>query len=353
MSLNFHKTITHWYLQNKRDLPWRKTNDSYHIWLSEIILQQTRVAQGLPYYFKFILKFPTVKDLAKAQEEDILKLWQGLGYYSRARNLHAAAKTVINEYNGIFPKTYKELIKLKGVGEYTAAAIASFTNNEAIAVVDGNVYRVLSRIFGIETPINSTEGKKEFKKLANQLISKNDPATHNQAIMEFGALACTPKKPNCMYCPFNSNCIAYNTNKVLELPIKIKKTTIKKRYFNFYIATQEDSVLIEKREKKDIWQHLYQFLLTENNKELSNEEAYEAFKKFNLNFSEVKKIHSTNKPHKLSHQHIFASFFVVKIKEPKNTPYINVKFDELKKYPVPVLISNFIESKIFKDSLFL
>jgi len=219
---DFSARLVEWYLQNKRELPWRTTKDPYKIWLSEIILQQTRVAQGLPYYLKFIEKYPNVRALANADEQEVLRLWQGLGYYSRARNLHAAAKYVANELGGNFPDSYQKLKQLKGVGDYTAAAIASFAYQEKVAVVDGNVYRVLARLFGIEIDINSNEGKKTFSKLANELITQYQPDLHNQAMMEFGALHCTPANPNCMFCPFTTECEARLTQRQSVLPIKIK-----------------------------------------------------------------------------------------------------------------------------------
>ena len=229
----FSKTLINWYSNNKRVLPWRKTNNPYYIWLSEIILQQTQVRQGLPYYEAFIANYPTIFDLANANESDVLKLWQGLGYYSRARNLHTTAKHIVYKLNGVFPNTYKELLKLKGVGDYTASAIASICFNEPTAVVDGNVYRVLSRYFGINTPINSSKGVKEFKNLAQQLIDIKKPAEFNQAIMEFGATLCKPKNPNCNICPFNNSCIAFNKSSINNLQVKIKSAKAKKKHFNF------------------------------------------------------------------------------------------------------------------------
>ena len=226
--MNFSEILTDWYLENKRDLPWRKTTNPYYIWLSEIMLQQTRVAQGLPYYEAFTKVFPTVFDLANASEEQVLKLWQGLGYYSRARNLHATAKHIANDLDGIFPSDYKNLLKLKGVGEYTAAAIASFSYNEVVPVVDGNVFRVLSRYYNVETNIASAKAKKEFTLLAQEVISKDNPALFNQTIMEFGALQCVPKNPNCTICPLNTSCAALWLKKVSELPVKIKKLKVKK-----------------------------------------------------------------------------------------------------------------------------
>ena len=260
----FSNSLIHWYLNNKRDLPWRNTHNPYNIWLSEIMLQQTRVAQGLPYYLDFITTFPTVFDLAKAPEEKVLKHWQGLGYYSRARNLHFTAQYVANELKGEFPNNYKELLKLKGIGEYTAAAIASFSHNEAVPVVDGNVFRVLSRYFDIETDISLATAKKEFSDLALELMPKNDPATFNQAIMEFGATHCKPKNPYCHICPFNEGCLAFNKNRIAELPVKIKSAKAKKKHFNFLVFISEDNkTILEKRESKGIWQNLYQFPLIE------------------------------------------------------------------------------------------
>ena len=270
--MHFYNTLVYWYLQNKRDLPWRKTKNPYLIWLSEIILQQTHVDQGLNYYLKFSETFPTVSHLANAKESDILKLWQGLGYYSRARSLHFSANYIINELNGEFPKSYKELLKLKGVGDYTASAIASICYDEQTAVVDGNVYRVLSRYFGIHTAINSTKGIKEFKKLAQQLITDEDPGRYNQAIMELGAKQCKPQNPNCDECPLNEGCIALQKKVVRNLPIKEKKIKIKKRYFNYLVLDVNNFTLIKQRSTKGIWQNLYEFPLIVGEDELTFEE---------------------------------------------------------------------------------
>ena len=250
----FSKTLISWYLKNKRDLPWRNTIDPYKIWLSEIMLQQTRVAQGMPYYFKFIDTFPSVKNLADATEEDVLKLWQGLGYYSRARNLHATAKYISYELNGVFPNNYKDLKKLKGVGDYTASAIASICYKEPKAVLDGNVFRLLSRIYGIDLAINSSEGIKFFTNLSQELIDVKAPDTHNQAIMDFGAINCSPKKPLCESCVFSLGCIAYNSKLVSNLPVKIKKGVIKKRFFNYIIPLENSKyTILNKRLEKGIW----------------------------------------------------------------------------------------------------
>lgn len=262
--MEFSNLLIQWYLQNKRDLPWRNTVNPYHIWLSEIMLQQTRVAQGLPYFLSFTSSFPTVLDLANADEEQVLKLWQGLGYYSRARNLHNTAKLVAFERGGVFPDNYKELLQLKGVGEYTAAAIASFSYNEVVPVVDGNVFRVLSRYFDIETDIASSGAKKEFTELASELIPHDNPALFNQAIMEFGALQCVPKNPDCGTCVLNSGCLALQKNKVNELPVKLKKTKVRNRYFNYLVFSDDNqNHIVRKRTEKGIWHNLYEFPLIE------------------------------------------------------------------------------------------
>lgn len=346
---NFYKILSFWYLENKRDLPWRNSDNPYYIWLSEIILQQTRVVQGLPYFLKFIEVFPTVFDLAAASEDEILKLWQGLGYYSRARNLHAAAKMVVNDYNGKFPKTYKELIKLKGVGVYTASAVASFASNEPVAVVDGNVYRVLARIFGVFIPINSSEGEKEFKKIADSLLNVEEASTHNQAIMEFGALYCTPKKPKCVQCPFQQNCYSYKEQLVMELPIKLKKTKIKSRYFTYYIIKDKKEVWLHKRGAKDIWQGLYQFPLVVSDKELRLDEVKKQGEELLCKeLGAVRLVQRNDKAHKLSHQHLFASFYEVELdKLPSVGGFEKVMFDQVEVYPVSVLISNFLKTYVF------
>lgn len=346
--MSFSKILNNWYSVNKRSLPWRETNNPYFIWLSEIILQQTQVSQGLPYYEAFIKQFPTVFELASANESEVLKLWQGLGYYSRARNLHFTAKHVVDIFNGEFPNSYKELLKLKGVGDYTASAIASICFNEVTAVVDGNVYRVLSRYFGIDTPINSTKGIKEFKTLAQELIDVKDPATFNQAIMEFGATQCRPKNPNCMFCPFKDSCIAFNKGKIDELPVKLKKLKVKQRYFNFLVFLSEDKkTILEKREGKGIWQNLYQFPLIETDTNIKHRDflklvkAHAAIK--NKDF-QLHQYNDTPKVHKLSHQHLNTRFWIVSVNEVEE----GIPFKNIVEYPVPILIGNFIEDFSFK-----
>ncbi|HBK71280.1 MAG TPA: A/G-specific adenine glycosylase [Flavobacteriaceae bacterium] len=342
--MSLSKQLIYWYLQNKRDLPWRKTSNPYHIWISEIILQQTRVDQGLDYYKRFIATFPTINNLAKAKEEAVLKLWQGLGYYSRARNLHFSAQYIVNELDGKFPSSYKELLKLKGVGDYTASAIASICYNEVTAVVDGNVYRVLARYFGIRTSTNSTKGIKEFKQLAQELIDTKDPATFNQAIMEFGAIQCKPKNPNCNNCPLNTSCIALQKKLITILPIKDKKIKIKKRYFNYLvIINSQNKIALQRRKHKDIWKGLYEFPLIETLTAIDIEQLLET-EEFHQIIDEdqtIVSLYSNNiKAHKLSHQHIFSKFWIV---ETKQNILNSILIEDLEKYPVPKLIQNFIE----------
>ncbi|WBL22651.1 A/G-specific adenine glycosylase [Zunongwangia sp. HRR-M8] len=342
--MNFSKTLINWYLKSKRDLPWRKTRDPYNIWLSEIMLQQTRIEQGLPYYMKFIDEFPSVFDLADAPQDKVMKLWQGLGYYSRARNLHATAKHVAYEFDGIFPKDYKGLLKLKGVGDYTASAIASISYNEPVAVVDGNVYRVLSRYFNIDTPINSTEGVKEFKALATELLDRENPSAFNQALMEFGALQCKPKNPLCNTCPFNISCLALKENKIGDLPVKIKKGKIKNRYFNYLVfSSEENRTLLQQRKGKGIWHGLYEFPLIETKTDIQQAEVIEN----NIQFQQLTQAKNVAVSlyndqaivHKLSHQHIFARFWFV---EAENLLEDGISTEKVKEYPVPVLIQNFL-----------
>jgi len=339
------KTLTHWYSINKRDLPWRQTKKPYFIWLSEIILQQTQVNQGLPYYDAFIDKYPTVFELAEASESEVLKLWQGLGYYSRARNLHSTAKYIVKEFQGEFPKEYKRLLQLKGVGDYTASAIASICFNEVCAVVDGNVFRFLSRYYGIETPINSSKGQKEFKILAQHLIDKNDPAIFNQAIMEFGARQCKPKNPDCTVCPFDNECIAFQEKTIKELPVKFKAAKISKKYFNFLVFISHDhKTIFEKRKGRGIWQNLYQFPLVEGQSNLNYKDVTAHLKTLPLINDAPYKLSLYNEKaiiHKLSHQHLYTKFWIVEV-ETLSTK--GVKLSQIRDYPVPILISNFIEA---------
>lgn len=339
----FSKNLISWYLHNKRELPWRNTKDPYKIWLSEIILQQTRVAQGMPYYLKFIKTFPTVQALANAPENEVLKLWQGLGYYSRARNLHFSAKMVANEMGGKFPNTHKDLLKLKGVGDYTASAIASICYNIPEAVVDGNVYRVLSRISGVSIPINSTEGQRYFRNLAQQLIDTADPAAYNQAIIEFGALYCVPQNPDCANCIFRNSCQAFQKGIVSELPVKLKAKPVKKRYFNYIVVISNDThLLLRQRKSKDIWHKLFEFPLIETSAESSLDELKETSEyqvmNINLNPISLSLYNERSLIHKLSHQHIYTRFWIMETAI-KKEEFIPV--EQLKDYAVPVLIENF------------
>lgn len=342
--MNFHKILTDWYSIHKRDLPWRKTKNPYHIWLSEIILQQTQIKQGLPYYENFIINFPSVFDLAKAKEETVLKLWQGLGYYSRARNLHYTAKHIVDEFNGVFPTSYKELLKLKGIGDYTASAIASICFEESTAVVDGNVYRLLSRYFGIETPINSTEGIKEFKNLAQQLLPKKNIGDYNQSLMEFGSRQCKPKNPNCNVCPLHKKCTALELNKIEMLPVKLKKLKITKKHFNFLVFISEDRrTILKQRIGKGIWQNLYQFPLVETNEDLKERDFSEnktIIKFLNKKPYTVALYNKKTIIHKLSHQHLYTKFWIIKVSK---LPEKGVAISKLKTFPVPILISKFLE----------
>jgi len=343
----FQTEITKWYFNNKRDLPWRNTKDAYVIWLSEIILQQTRVEQGLPYFNRFLAAYPTVAAFANASEEQVLKLWQGLGYYSRGRNMLYTARQIQEKYDSKFPTTYNELILLKGIGEYTAAAISSFSANESKPVVDGNVFRVLSRYFGIETPINSTAGKKQFMELAHQLIVGQQPSIYNQAIMEFGALQCKPKSPLCGICPLQAECFARRNNLVDQLPVKEKKLKKRTRYFNYFYCVNEGKVLVKRRRAGDIWQELYDFPLieTSDNDQYLQEEFITTVKN---NFGPNSTITLLDhKKHLLTHQTIYVQFFALDnyiINFNQNAEIKWVTFDEFDQLPQPKVITNFMSS---------
>ncbi|WP_204344243.1 A/G-specific adenine glycosylase [Psychroserpens algicola] len=343
--MNFTKILTHWYSVNKRSLPWRNTKNPYYIWLSEIIMQQTQIKQGLPYYEAFVTNYPTVFDLAQANEQDVLKLWQGLGYYSRARNLHASAKYIAHELNGHFPTTYSDLLKLKGVGDYTASAIASICFNAPTAVVDGNVYRVLSRYFGIDTPINSTKGIKTFKTLATTLLDTKNPGDYNQAVMEFGATQCKPKNPDCTVCPLKNSCEALQQHRVDQLPVKLKKTKVTNKHFNFLVFISEDQrTLFEKRSEKGIWQNLYQFPLIESEDAILSEDfkTHPLVSRFFDTIDFSYSLYNTETIiHKLSHQHLYTKFWIIEVKQ---LPEKGIPISKLKTYPTPILIGNFIDS---------
>lgn len=342
---DFSKLLINWYKQNKRDLPWRKETDPYKIWLSEIILQQTQVVQGLKYYIAFTETFPGIKDLAEAKEDQVLKLWQGLGYYSRARNLHAAAKHVVEQHGGIFPETYESIAALKGVGPYTAAAIASIAYKLPHAVVDGNVYRVLSRVFGINTPIDSGTGKKEFQALADKLLDRKQPDLHNQALMEFGALHCRPVNPDCKQCLFKHQCVGLLTDRISFLPVKQKKTAIKNRYLNYFVFIDtKKRVAVTRRETKDIWQGLYEFLLHETGKPLLTEHApgvaaHSFYTDCTFNVVLVSKEYK----HILSHQHLYARFYVCRLNRAFRKNEKVIPLNNLHSLAFPRLIEKFLK----------
>ena len=347
MNPNFSNTIEKWYQEYKRELPWRESADPYVIWISEIILQQTRVVQGYDYFMRFMKRFPDVATLAQADEDEVMKYWQGLGYYSRARNLHAAAKSM----NGVFPKTYPEVRALKGVGDYTAAAICSFAYNMPYAVVDGNVYRVLSRYLGIDTPIDSTEGKKLFAAVADELLDKKNPALYNQAIMDFGAIQCSPQSPNCMFCPLASGCSALAGGMVAQLPVKQHKTKTTNRYFNYIYVRMGAYTLINKRTGNDIWKNLFEFPLIETPEAVSEEE-FPALPEFRAMFAEgetpIVRLVCRDEKHVLSHRVIYANFYMVDLPENSQsfTSYQKIKADELEQYAVSRLVHAFIEKYI-------
>lgn len=333
---DFATTLLQWYNINKRELPWRQTNDAYMVWLSEVIMQQTQVVQGTSYYNKFICNYPDVQLLADASEDEVLKMWQGLGYYSRARNLHAAAKQIMNEFKGVFPCQYSDILSLKGVGEYTASAIASICFNLPHAVVDGNVYRFLSRYFGIATPIDSAAGKKEFAMLAHELLNTDCPGDHNQAMMEMGAVICRPAKPLCNECVFMKSCKAYQSSTVLEFPVKAKKVKQRTRYFNYLFMVDNESLLIEKRTQKDVWFNLYQLPLIETETRVSKR-SLSSLLNANLVLVDEKK-------HVLSHQIINARFYATDKSAISSIDcqLIAVPLEELHKYAFSQLIVNFL-----------
>ena len=339
------KSLIKWYEANKRELPWRDISDPYRIWISEIILQQTRVNQGLSYYLRFIERFPDVKALAIANEDEVLKYWQGLGYYSRARNLHKTAQIIAEKHKGKFPNSYTDIVLLKGIGAYTAAAVCSFAYNQAYAVVDGNVYRVLSRLFAIETPIDSNKAKKEFSELATNMLDKSKPGIHNQAIMEFGALQCIPVQPDCNACPFQKTCKAYKLDLVDKLPIKASKTKVRERFFNYFLIQYQTKIYIQKRTEKDIWQNLYELPLIESNKLFEPEEI--GTNDFLTNIENIEISSTTsNFKHILSHQRIFARFFAVTVSDKNNylNQLIEINCNEIDNYAVSRLTSLFLET---------
>ncbi len=347
---NFSQRLINWYEANKRDLPWRHTNDPYKVWLSEIILQQTRVHQGISYYYKFTRLFPTVSDLANATEDEVLKAWQGLGYYSRARNLHASAKFIHHDNGGKFPESAKGLEQLKGVGPYTAAAIASFCYGEKVAVIDGNVMRVLSRIFGVELPVDSTDGKKVIEKIAAEIISKSQPGQHNQAMMELGAIQCRPSSPDCESCPFAAVCVAYKSGRVNDFPLKEKKTSVKNIWYYYFVIHHGENVYLKRREGKGIWRGLYDFPLIETNESISEKIAIsDFFKSHSINKEMVVTGVSEVFKHVLTHRKIHAVFIEMILKDAKaikGYAYLSINKQSMKDYGIPRLVEKYLESNI-------
>ena len=335
----FAPLLLKWYAKNKRALPWRDIGDPYRIWISEIILQQTRVAQGYDYFVHFIKQFPDVKTLAAAPEDKVLKLWQGLGYYSRARNLHTAAKSM----GGVFPRTYEQVRALKGVGDYTAAAICSFAYNMPYAVVDGNVYRVLSRVFGVDTPIDSPEGKKQFSALAQKLLDKKNPGDYNQAIMDFGAMCCTPQAPQCGICPMKKFCVAYQKGLQDSLPVKAQKTKVSARYFHYIYVEQGKFTWLHKRGAGDVWQNLYEPPLVETPTKEWTVPARSQLKKW-FGAARVVPVGKSVK-HVLSHRIIYADLYKVVLPPARKVPpeFVRIPVKDLPKYAVSRLVQKLLD----------
>ena len=346
--VNISGILQDWYDKNRRELPWRMTKNPYYIWVSEIILQQTRVAQGYDYFIRFVERFPDVESLAMADEDEVMKYWQGLGYYSRARNLHAAARQVMDL--GGFPVDYPGVRSLKGIGDYTASAICSIAYDLPHAVVDGNVYRVISRLLGVDTPIDSTIGKREFAELADALLDRSHPGEHNQAVMDFGAMVCTPQGPRCNECPLLDCCVAKAENRVSELPVKSRKTQTKNRYFNYIYVRAGAYTFINKRVGNDIWKNLYEFPLVETDHEVSEEEFYALPELQAMMVADERPVFRSllrGVKHVLSHRVIWANFYEVVLPEDTRSfsTFLRIREEKLDSYPVSRLVSLFLEKK--------
>lgn len=333
-----------WYEKNKRKLPWRKTSEPYKIWVSEIILQQTQIKTGIEYYQYFIKRFPNIQSLANANEVEILQIWQGLGYYNRALNMLVTAKIIITKYNGKFPVKYSDLIKLKGIGNYTAAAISSICANEKKAVVDGNVYRFLSRLYNIKCAINSSEGKKKFQKIANELIPNTNCGTYNQAIMEFGAIHCTKHKPKCLSCPFKKTCQSLKLNTVSLRPIKNKKTKVRTRYLNYLLIKENDHIIIQQRDKQDIWKQLYELPLIELSKTITIQQLKKENYFKTLKVQDTKHLISIN--HKLSHQKLEINLWEIHVKKiDLKTKMKKIHINNISHYPLPAPLKKYFDQQ--------
>ena len=343
--MNFSNRLVSWYQNNKRDLPWRNTVNPYHIWLSEIILQQTRVLQGLPYYLAFLDAFPTIDDLANASEDVVLKMWQGLGYYSRARNLHFTAKDIVTNFGGKFPKDHNKMLKFKGIGDYTAAAITSFAFDMPYAVVDGNVIRVLSRVFGLSIPFDTSAGKKQFQQLAQELLIKKEAAIYNQAIMEFGAIQCKPKSPDCLICPMHEYCVAFANNSVADLPVKSKNTKVKNRFLHYLFIEQEGNIFFGKR-KSGIWTGLYEFPFLEFQTKMDEKQVIQSDEWLKLFLNSTYDVRSVSIEfiHVLSHQKIHAQFWQIKAAGIELEEYELVKKNSLFEFPISRLTEKYFET---------
>lgn len=341
---NFEQLLYEWYHFNGRDLPWRRTTDPYQIWISEVILQQTQVVQGLDYYHRFLARFPNVYVLANSLEDEVLKAWQGLGYYSRARNAHAAAKIIVNDYNGVFPADYKLIRALPGIGDYTAAAIASFCFQLPYAVVDGNVFRFFSRLFALDAPIDTGAGKKLFFAKANEMLDRQQPHLFNQAVMEFGNLVCTPNNPKCEHCPFLQSCQAYSLGRVLEFPVKAKRMERKKRFLHYFIFDRPDgNTVIERRNHRDIWHGLYQFPLMEVDRPVDDTLVYEHLAQLYPG-AVFQGQRVGERRHLLTHQELLVTFWSLSMGAINVRPgQLLVSVNDLDKYAFPQLIAAFLE----------
>ncbi|MDR2139803.1 MAG: A/G-specific adenine glycosylase [Tannerella sp.] len=341
-----------WYEENKRDLPWRQTKDPYLIWISEIILQQTRVVQGMEYYLRFVRRFPDVTSLAEATQETVLKYWQGLGYYSRARNLHEAAKDIQTRFHGTFPQRYEDILSLRGVGEYTAAAIASFAWNRPYPVVDGNVFRVLGRLYAIQTPIDTGEGKKQYSELARLIMNPQMAGLHNQAVMEFGALQCVPQNPDCRQCPFENRCMGYASGNPQQFPVRQHRTKTRNRYFHYlYIIYDREYTYLYRRTQNDIWKGLFELPLIETERTMDFAELREtpAFRKlFNATGTSALTVEKSGVKHVLSHQILYATFYRAEIQTENAAlrDYLKIEKSTLGNYPVPKLIYNYLSETV-------
>lgn len=347
--MKISEIIIGWYKKNGRELPWRNSSDPYSIWISEVILQQTRVVQGWDYYIRFLDRFPDVISLASAHEDEVLKIWQGLGYYSRARNLHAAARQIVEEHDGIFPRELEAIRQLKGVGAYTAAAIASFAFHQPVAAVDGNISRVISRLYAVSEPVNSAKGEKIIQQIAGELLNREDPANHNQAIMELGALVCLPRNPDCRNCPLSGKCEAYARSRVQYFPVKKGKGPVRIRYFTYLIINNGKFIYVHQRTKNDIWRKLYEFPMLETEMPVEDDQLPTTIGEF-LDLSSADfQINSVSEQinHQLSHQLIRSRFVTLAIEKEDfkgNLGWKKILPEEVDDYTLPRLLERFLES---------